>query len=139
MNDTLEPEVLPESTYLPTDGFVSIEDGFVEEHGGARWIRRIDPMCWISAMHRMTGFGYMEWETALVFIHEVEGRERTWKDRDCLIIAGDRREELASMPKEHLCQWYADHIEGNRNSMETLLEALKPADPAETKTITESL
>lgn len=95
------------------------------ENGGQRFVRSIDKDCWISVLHRMTGFGYMEWETALCFNHEVVGRPRTWQDRDTLIIAGDRREELATMPKEQLRQWYADNIDGNRNSMETLLETLK--------------
>lgn len=73
----------------------------------------------------MTGFGYMEWETALVFVHEVEGRALTWKDSDVMIIAGDRREELDQMPKEQLRSWYAANIDGNRNSLETILHELK--------------
>ena len=75
----------------------------------------------------MTGFGWMEWETAIVFIIEDGSRPKRWKsdDRDCLIIGGDRREELATMPKEQLRQWYEDNINGNRNSMGTLLHAIR--------------
>ncbi len=107
--------------------FVECTDAFEREHEGERWIRRIDPKCWISALHRRTGFGWMEWETAIVFIIEEGSRPKRWAsdDRDCLIIAGDRREELATMPKEQLRQWYADNISGNRNSIETILEAVK--------------
>lgn len=105
-----------------------VTDDYFRREGGERWLRRIDPTCWISALHRRTGFGWMEWETAIVFIIEPGSRPKRWEsdDRDCLIIAGDRREELATIPKEHLLQWYADNIDGNRNTMGTILEALKP-------------
>lgn len=73
----------------------------------------------------MTGFGYMEWETAICWHLPVVGRDRTWKDRKCLIIAGDRRDELAALVEDELAVWYYSNIEGHRNSMETLLEALK--------------
>lgn len=95
------------------------------ESGEERYVRTLDKTCWISVLYRKTGFGYYEWETALVFLHPVEGRQRTHKDMDCLIIAGDRRDELETMPKEKLREWYAANIEGNRNSMDTFIEALK--------------
>jgi hypothetical protein len=104
----------------------NVTSDFEREQGGERWMRTLDATCWISVLHRLTGFGYMEWETALVFLHEVKDRSRTWKDRDCLIIAGDRRDELDSMPKEELREWYAANIDGNRNSMETIIETLRP-------------
>jgi hypothetical protein len=107
--------------------WVECTDDYEKQQGGERWIRRIDAKCWISVLHRMTGFGWMEWETAIVFIIEDGSRPKRWKsdDRDCLIIGGDRREELATMPKEQLRQWYEDNINGNRNSMGTLLHALR--------------
>lgn len=109
--------------------FICVTDAYEEEHGAERWLREIDPTCWISVLHRRTGFGWMEWETALVFIIEPGSRARRWKsdDRDCLIIGGDRREELAALPKEQLRDWYAANIDGNRNSLETLLEAAREA------------
>lgn len=71
---------------------------------------------------------HVEWETALVFLHDLpEGQKPTYSDRDCLIIAGDRREELNDMPKEQLRDWYAQNIDGNRNSMETIIEVLRDA------------
>ena len=103
--------------------FVEITEDFDRRDGGERWIRRIDPMCWISVLYRLPGFGWHEWETALVFVHDVP--TPTWKDRDVLIIGGDRREELATMPKEQLREWYAANIDGHRNSVETILEAMK--------------
>lgn len=111
--------------------FVDVTFDYEREEGGERWLRQIDPKCWISVLHRRTGFGWMEWETAIIFIIEPGSRPKRWEsdDRDCLIIGGDRREELAMMPKEKLRDWYAANIEGNRNSMGALLHALKPEEP----------
>lgn len=69
----------------------------------------------------------MEWETAIVMLIEPGSRSKRWEsdDRDCLIIAGDRRAELAEVPEERLRSWYAENIGGNRNSMDTLLHTLK--------------
>jgi len=106
--------------------FVEVTGPWDSDTGGERWLRLISQDCWISVLHRLTGFGYMEWETAIVFVHAVEGRERTWKDRDCLIIQGDRREELLTMRPGNLRPWYEANIDGNRNSFETLLDAIRP-------------
>jgi len=96
-------------------GFVEITNDYERRDGGQRWIRRIDPTCWISVLYRLTGFGWREWETALMFLIEPGSQ-------DCLIISGDRRQELLTMPKEFLRPWYAANIDGNRNSFDTLLE-----------------
>ena len=103
--------------------YADVTEDRQRENGEERWVRTIDRWCWISVSHRMTGFGFMEWETAIVIVHEVP--TPTWKDRDCLIIKGDRRDELATMPKCELRKWYDANIDGNRNSMETVIEALK--------------
>lgn len=110
--------------------FVEVTDDYERAEGGQRFIRRIDPKCWISVLYRRTGFGYYEWETALVFIIEPGSRTKRFEsdDRDLLIIHGDRREELATMPKEQLRDWYKRNIDGNRNSMETILNAIKEAN-----------
>jgi len=93
------------------------------DNGEERYFRKVSEKCWISVLYRRTGFGWYEWETAIVFIIEPGSRPKRWEsdDRDCLIIAGDRRLELATMPEEQLRDWYAKNINGNRNSMETLL------------------
>lgn len=69
----------------------------------------------------------MEWETAIVFVIEPGSRQKRWEsdDRDLLIIGGDRREELSEMPKDQLRDWYAANINGNRNSFESIMEAIK--------------
>jgi hypothetical protein len=92
-------------------------------YGEERWVRTFDSRHWISVSYRMTGFGWMEWETALCIVADVPNP--TWKDRDCLIIAGDRREELEGVEPADWRQWYADRIDGSRNSFETVLEAIK--------------
>jgi hypothetical protein len=108
------------------NAFEEISDEFDLERGGERHIRRVAPDCWVSVLHRLTGFGYMEWETAIVFLHDTGDRKPGIMDRDCLIIRGDHREELATMPKEQLREWYDANINGNRNSFETLMEAIAP-------------
>ncbi len=109
--------------------FKDVTDDYNREEGGERHIRTLSDTCWISVLHRRTGFGngIMEWETAINFLLPVEGRARKWNDRDCLIIAGDRRAELETMPESELRTWYAANIEGNRNMMETILHAVKEA------------
>ena len=89
--------------------------------GDERYIRTIDANCWISVFHRMTGFGYREWETAIVMRDEPE------KAKQFRIIEGDRREELATMPKSELAAWYDANIEGHRNSFESILDAVRNA------------
>jgi|TARA_R110000851_G_scaffold262793_1_gene415279 hypothetical protein len=89
--------------------------------GGIRVVRTFDDRHWISVSYRRTGFGWMEWETALCIVADVPNP--TWKDRDCLIIAGDRRNELADIDPADWREWYAARIDGNRNSMEAILNA----------------
>ena len=93
------------------------------DEGGERWLRQIDERCWISVLHRLTGFGHWEWETAIVFVIEEGSRPKRWEsdNRDVLIVQGDWREELADMPKDRLRQWYEDHGATNRTSMDAAL------------------
>ena len=88
-------------------------------------MRTIDDRCWISVLHRFTGFGYWEWETAIFFIADVP--QPTHNDREFLVIGGDWREELDSMPKEQLRAWYAARIDGNRTGWHTFMEAIREA------------
>lgn len=98
------------------------------ETGGERWVKLLDGDNWISVLYRLTGFGWYEWETALCLKPEVRPKDwPDWKRYDCLIIGGDRREELGSMPLNELRDWYLQNIDGNRNSMGTLLEAIRPS------------
>lgn len=78
-----------------------------DHYGTERWGRVIDPLTRISVIYRLHGGGFWHYETAIVFEHPVEGRLRTWKDADFLILQGDYRAELDEMPKEKLREWYA--------------------------------
>ncbi len=99
---------------------------FQVENDEERYIRRVDETCFVSALYRLTGFGYYEWETAIVVDNPVaEGVRRTYKDRDCWIIGGDRRDELGNMSKDELLKWYDANIEGNKNSFETMLNNIQ--------------
>lgn len=85
-----------------------------EGYGEERWLRKVDDDCFVSVLHRMTGFGYMEWETAI----------RVPSENIFYMICGDRRQELSNLNREELVVWYHDNITGNKNSMDTLLETL---------------
>lgn len=103
--------------------FVEATTDWQEREHEERHVRLIDNRCWISVLHRLTGFGYWEWETAIVLVADVP--EPTYKDREMLIIRGDWRSELDDMPKEQLRAWYAARIDGNRNSWDTFTRAIK--------------
>ena len=103
--------------------FVEVTTDWQEREHEERHVRTIDERCWISVLHRLTGFGYWEWETAIVFVADVP--QPTHKDREMLIIRGDWRSELSDMPKEQLREWYAARIDGNRNSWDTLMRAIE--------------
>lgn len=105
------------------NNFVEITTELQEREREERHVRIIDERCWISVLHRLTGFGYWEWETAIVFVADVP--QPTHKDREFLIIRGDWREELNDMPKEQLRAWYAARIDGNRNSWDTLMQVIE--------------
>lgn len=105
--------------------YEDVTEDFVRDEGGERWLCRVNDKVFISVLHRMTGFGYMEWETAIVIHHDIGDRKPTWEDLDCLIIGGDRREELENVPDNKLREWYDANISGNGNSMQQIMEALK--------------
>ena len=105
--------------------FQDVTTDWQQRENEERHLRVIDDRCWISVLHRLTGFGYFEWETAIVFVADVP--EPTHKDRELLMIRGDWRQELNDMPKERLRDWYAARIDGNRNSWDTLMAAIEKA------------
>ena len=80
-----------------------------------RHVRTVSLNCWISVSHRLTGFGYLEWETAICFV----------EPSSCNIIRGDRRKELSEMSETELMPWFRANIEGNRNSFDSIMEAMK--------------
>lgn len=121
--DSQKTEIARQRGLTRMTGFIDRTDDCDRATENERYIRTLDDRCYISVLYRLTGFGHYEWETAIIFIADVE--KPTWRDRECLIIKGDRREELADVPKDKLREWYDANIEGNRNSMETLIEEIK--------------
>jgi len=92
-----------------------------------RFVRTVSDNAWVSVLHRLTGFGWWEWETAIC----------TRESRTCNIVVGDRREELAAMNEAELLAWYEAH-RCEKNSMETVLDALSPNDKAHFSEVSDS-
>ena len=107
--------------------FEEVSDAYDKETGSERHIRQLSERFWVSVLHRLTGFGYWEWETAIVIIRcdndPKKYAQGKWDDRECLIVRGDHREALADKSEREIIEWYAEHS-GERNSMETLLAAI---------------
>lgn len=104
------------------NNFVDVTSEWQSRDGERRFLRIIDDRCWVSALYRKTGFGWFEWETAIVFV--MTDADSGPGSREVLIIGGEWRRELNDMPKEQLRDWYAANIDGNRNSMDTLMQSL---------------
>ena len=52
---------------MTKSNFIDVSDAYNLSEGGSRHVRTLSEKCWISVLHRMTGFGFMEWETAICF------------------------------------------------------------------------
>lgn len=92
------------SAFLPVDDAGGDED--------RRWVRTVSENVWVSVLHRLTGFGWWEWETAIC----------TKEPRTCNIVIGDRRGDLESLSESDVLAWYESH-KAEKNSMETALDA----------------
>ena len=102
--------------------FIDVTDDYNREEGGERWIRYVDEWTYINVLHRMTGFGYMEWESAIIFWTP---GGTTWRDKKMHMIRGDWRKELKDLTKDQLMPWYNARIEGNQISFDAIIGALK--------------
>lgn len=76
-----------------------------------RWLRTVDDTCWVSVLYRMTGFGYMEWETAVCHIDD-KG------DQVTEIVRGDWRDEVNDMTRDELFEWVKKIIQHNKTSFD---------------------
>ena len=94
--------------------WIEVTDGLEMRDGGERHVLSLSSNVWISVCHRLTGFGYMEWETAIC------RRE----PRTCNIVKGDHRHELTDKTEQELDAWYLYHC-GETNSFETLMAEIK--------------
>jgi hypothetical protein len=103
--------------------WVNVTESYQEQNREERWLRQVNDNCFVSVLYRLTGFGYREWETAIVIIRPIKDLGEG-KERDLLMIAGDRRSELETMDQQELVDWYYQNIEGNKNSFDTLIDNL---------------
>jgi len=108
--------------------FEEVTRRWERDEGGERHIRRLSDTFFVSVLHRLTGFGYWEWETAIVRILTDDDPRKfargKWDDRECLIVRGDHRETLADKNEAEIMAWYAEHS-NEKNSMESCLDFLR--------------
>ena len=95
----------------PCSAFVRVGNAGGDDE---RFVRTVSENVWVSVLHRLTGFGWWEWETAIC----------TKEPRTCNIVTGDRRTELECMTEEAVLAWYEEN-KAEKNSMETVLDAFK--------------
>ena len=98
--------------------FEDVTDDWNKKDGGERHVRTVSENCWISVLHRMTGFGYMEWETAICFRDPELNKHANGSP---MIIRGDWRAELVDVQECDLVAWYLQRIPGNQNSFDSAL------------------
>ena len=112
--------------------FEDVTTEYEKREGGGHYVRTLSDRLWVSVLHRLTGFGYWEWETAIVRMWDDDdprkGKRGKWDDRDTLIVVGDHRPALSDKNEAEIMEWYADHS-GEKNSFETILGTLTPTTP----------
>lgn len=110
-----------------SESFIDVTNKNQKDKGEKQWIRRIDDKSWIVVHYKLSGLGYMECTTTIIFTFEPgDHPEKSGRhDGVYLMISGDWRDELESMPKDKLRDWYSQKIYENSNSTETVIEELK--------------
>jgi len=104
--------------------FKDVSENWNREDGGERWVMTLSQTCWVSVLHRMTGFGYMEWESALCYSVERPDGKRSI---DCrVIVRGDHRTTLEGMTQENVETWFSIP-DRERISFDTVMAAMKAA------------
>lgn len=93
-------------------------DRTLEGEEQERWLRHVSDYVWVSVLHRLTGFGWWEWETAIC--------RRDGCTDECNIVSGDRRDELADLSEDELFLWLEDHRD-QLNSFDSIMRDLKAA------------
>lgn len=90
--------------------FEEVTEEWDRRNGGERHIRRLSDKAWISVLFRMTGYGWMVWETAFVKIREdgdpLKYKRGKWDDRELLMVAGDYRDELNDLGEAEVRKWF---------------------------------
>ena len=104
------------------DAWEDVSTPWQKSEGEERHVKYFGEGVKVSVLHRFTGFGYWEWESALVFFPA--HRKYNSDESRIYIVRGDRRKELDNLRGCELMPWYREH-EHEKNSMETLLDAMK--------------
>ena len=102
--------------------FKETTSDYNRNEGGERYVRTVSENCWISVLHRMTGFGFMEWETAICVVDPVL---KKYVNGSPFIIRGDWREKLSDMPEQELMKWFHGNLDGNLTAFDSVLKVLK--------------
>lgn len=102
--------------------FVETTTDYHRNEGGEQHVRTVSETCWISVLHRLTGFGHMEWETAICFRDASTNKQIPGSPH---IVRGDWRQELIDMPESELMAWFNDKINSNRTTFDAIIEILK--------------
>lgn len=104
--------------------FIDVTDDYDRKDGGESWVRVLDDNTWISVLHRLTGFGYMEWETAICFRDESTGKHR---EGSPYMIRGDWRDDLRTIAKDELMPWFESKSHSHQTSFQQMMSALRSA------------
>ena len=97
-------EQIDNSSPSPCSAFVRVDN--TNAGGNERFVRTVSDNVWVSVLHRLTCFGWWEWETAIC----------TKEPRTFNVVTGDRRAELESLPESEVLAWYEAH-KAEKNSM----------------------
>lgn len=86
-----------------------------QDPDGQFWVYHVSPNLRITVLQRMTGFGFMEWETGFSY-----GRE------DFVLIAGDNRIALTNLTEPEVFLWLESYSHC-KNTLGTILDIIAPA------------
>lgn len=107
--------------------FEEVTEQYQRDEGGERHIMRLSDTFWVSVLYRLTGFGNMQWETAIVRVMDDndprKGKRGEWDTRDIMMVAGDRRKDLEGKNESEILEWYLEHS-GEKIPFEMMLDAL---------------
>lgn len=109
--------------------FINRTEDYHREEGGERHVRTVSENCWVSVLHRRTGFGWMEWETAICMTFKADDLEvRRHVKGSPFIVQGDWRKELETMPESELMAWYHSKREDKPTTFDAVIDQIKASE-----------
>ena len=101
--------------------FVEVTEEFHQKTGGERHFRKISDDLWVSVLYRLTGYGTMVWETAVVRVRKdgdpLKYARGKWDDREMFLFIGDYRSELETVDEEGVMGWVKNMLEGGHTGL----------------------